>query len=122
MEAFAKIEALPGSFEGQEAKEAEALAELADIKQQIDQLIFETNRRRKPVVDAIVVGTIETDGIDASPSAVDADVPRPGFRRKSVRLLSRSLVCSIVQRYSVALQKVHGTKGGKHCRSRNKQK
>jgi hypothetical protein len=61
-EAHAMIGTLHGPTQEQEAAQAKALAELTQIKQQIDNLIAEGARRRGPIVDSIVVGIIEKEG------------------------------------------------------------
>lgn len=120
MEACARIEALPGSADERETDEAEALAELTEIKQQIDQLIAESGSHRSPIVDSIIVGTIETGGVRSVDAADEADTQRFGALALAPKL-SR-LVDWILRQCSNALQKISEAKGEERNQNRKKQK
>lgn len=121
MEAGAMIEAPPGRADERKTGEAEALAELTKIKQQIDRLIVESGSRRQPIVDSIVVGTIETGGLNSDraanvASASRLDAPEPGPKSPWP-----ALVDWILQRCSVALKKAQNAKDDDPRQNRDKQ-
>lgn len=123
MAACARIEAFSGSADERESDEAKALAELTEIKQQIDRLIAESNSRRSTITDTVVVGTIETGGASFDRTADNkAGVFRSGALASGPKLPWQSVVDWILRRCSVALKNVQGAKDGKRCRRQNKQK
>jgi hypothetical protein len=79
VESKAALDGVEGFSKEREAAEAKALAELTDIKQQIDQLIAESRTRRKPLDGTLVVGVIERkDGT----TATDEEIP--AYLRKKI--------------------------------------
>jgi len=67
--------------------EGEALAELIDIKKRIDELISSSFKKRRPIVDSIVIATIETHCL---PSGESVELPEP--RSQNLSRLKRTKI------------------------------
>ena len=100
VEDCARMNALSVSTDERERDAEEALARLSDIKLQIDQLITDSDRRRAPIRDSIVVADLETGEVQ---TVSVADAPD----RKAVASASKGsgLVDWILRRWSMSLQK-----------------
>ena len=134
METCARNETLPASADERETAEANVLAELTKIKQQIDQLIVESNSRRSPIVDSIVVGTFKAeDASSGKPTGKTGEIGsgrpagepgafRPGALASKFKLPWHIVINWILRRCSIALQKIQDTKSGERYRKRNNQK